>query len=1198
LVTSARLLLAVGIFCAAPIVAQPGSFGEPFSNQTVCPLCTSAVVDRVCDPRTRMAFLNRCFMFCVTGTPQGVDCTTVTDHPTAVPTSAPSGSPTATPTTAAPTNTPTAVPSAHPTHVPTATPTRFSGSCPLGQFIPRGERRCVNATVCPAGQYEVLPPTLTSDRFCYTARQCSSSQFTASLATATSDTICRNCATCGAGQVLTAACTPFHDTVCSIDDTGRNESLPGAPCDGRCEFDVVATVCKPARSATPCPAYTTAQCPAGRCTVDAVDGIQTCVPVAVAPTGVAVVSSFYCGDNQDRTRCSAIRHCNWDLLTASCQDVPCNSAFTNVSCGALPGCAYDAQLFLCYDDHRPIDCDSLWIRSRCEATNGRCSWNGGDSTCSAVPPPGPPLCETYLSAVDCATAGTRCAYIDGGPGCVGSDEVPGCSLYTSVTSCPVAGTEYADGVAADGGAFCRRLSPPGCPAEFYQTSPTATTDRGCAALAVCTVVEFESTAPTGSSDRVCTTAATNCTSSGRSAGDGTNEVGEAEPGEAGILDDLGSGESLNQTFYIAAPATATTDLQCELVLGCRSNEFEVAPPTTTSDADCHLTTVCQPPLQFQIQSPTTTSDRRCQNTTVCRATEYQTRPATTWSDRECGPLTVCNVPYEHESVSPTFVGNMAVTDRRCAAVSDCEADEYVASAATPTSQTICRPFTPCTDGAIEVCPPVPWHDRVCAPESAVRDLFPELEGGDESASGASGTESGSGDDTQALLIAHFGCQTTTTTTTTSSTTVSTTSTSTTSTSTQSSTTSTTTVSSSTISMTTSTLTTRSTTTATLTTVTSSTSTQTSSTLSSTVTSTTTSTSTSSVTTSSTTTTTTSTTSGTTTTSTTSTSSTTSSTTTSSDTLHERLDDVTSMGRALLPFCEHTRTFCLEDRGCASCVGRGISRSAVIDCLRSNDAYRRYVGSCAPLCNQSRTIVSDAEHPAFECYLTLLGHEQRDGVSRLEASCRSQPAIDLALRSCPVESLGITAEWHAALIGGGGTAGPTVSADADDGSDNGGISTMWIIVYCVAGVIFIGFVLVVIACRQSRDKGDLEAIRQAAEKDFEASIQKITWAQQNAGPPAVAETSFGGSAAAPPSSHSQPPRPLPRPQPAVLNYAYASAKPAEPDARSTVDSHGGGLTRKLSFNVGSLEEYADKRADAYAAAESEVDSTGHIWSTAL
>lgn len=230
-------------------------------------------------------------------------------------------------------------------------------------------------------------------------------------------------------------------------------------------------------------------------------------------------------------------------------------------------------------------------------------------------------------------------------------------------------------------------------------------------------------------------------------------------------------------------------------------------------------------------------------------------------------------------------------------------------------------------------------------------------------------------------------------------------------------------------------------------------------------------------------------------------------------------------------------------------------------------------------------------------MTLLGSDALEGTSRLTPTCLANPPLGRVLNTCSADSLGITSAWHTALIGG---VAPTVDTGSEEtgateSNSSGGVDTIMIIVFCVAGLILVGFFLVAFACYQSRETDSLKTLQAKADDDFEKSVQRIAWGGV-ADDSGIAETSFGAGV----STHAHPQR--------ATNNAAFSAPGASPTAAppaTEIDPNysydgmpGGKLTRKLSFNVGSLEEYSKEQTAAITGSPTDVDNSDHVWSTAL
>ena len=171
-------------------------------------------------------------------------------------------------------------------------------------------------------------------------------------------------------------------------------------------------------------------------------------------------------------------------------------------------------------------------------------------------------------------------------------------------------------------------------AEYEQQPGTATTDRICAAISKCGVLQYQAVAPTATTDRVCI-AYEPCTGA---------------------------------EWRVAAATAVSPDIcrtyspPCNNTAASPNATFQATAPTRTSDRVCKPLTMCNFPLQYQQLAATLSSDRICANTTQCRSTEeYEARAPTPTSDRNCKGATTCVALQQYQVVPLTLT-----TDRICA----------------------------------------------------------------------------------------------------------------------------------------------------------------------------------------------------------------------------------------------------------------------------------------------------------------------------------------------------------------------------------------------------------------------------------------------------------------------------------------------------------------------------------------------------
>ena len=210
--------------------------------------------------------------------------------------------------------------------------------------------------------------------------------------------------------------------------------------------------------------------------------------------------------------------------------------------------------------------------------------------------------------------------------------------------------------------------------QFAVTSPpedgTATFNRVCKDLKVCSADQYQSKAPTATSDRECSNLTT-C--------DYTKE-------------------------YESTAPTETSDRECSNLATCDySKEYESTAPTATTNRVCSNLATCDYSKEYESTAPTATTNRVCSNLTTCDySKEYESTAPTATSNRVCSNLATCDYSKEYESTAPT-----ATTNRECSNLIDCKVTEYISVKATPTSNRKCAPYT-------MSCPEGQWLDVTTA----------------------------------------------------------------------------------------------------------------------------------------------------------------------------------------------------------------------------------------------------------------------------------------------------------------------------------------------------------------------------------------------------------------------------------------------------------------------------------------------------
>ena len=324
------------------------------------------------------------------------------------------------------------------------------------------------------------------------------------------------------------------------------------------------------------------------------------------------------------------------------------------------------------------------------------------------------------------------------------------------------------------------------PSTEYETNePTATRDRVCAKLTVCSANQFESLAPTSTSDREC------------------SFTRECKPGSIETSAPTPTSDRQCKPCAAGTADTAKTQISCEkcqpgqfVPPGQTSCEGQICVQGTTDDdssaatecaacdgktgfmdvrgniGKCKPVTIC-PPGAFVKTEATPFSDRvcvgcvlgktyadkqgKCTPVTECGAGEEETTAPTVTSNRvcskcdvgtfkagsgdgKCRPVTVC-AAGEGETVRPTPTSNRKcascelgktfnanVGSGTCKAITSCTAgSQYISKRATLTSDRVCAAVSSCTLGATyEARAPTSTTDRECQPCTRCPDSSPPV----------------------------------------------------------------------------------------------------------------------------------------------------------------------------------------------------------------------------------------------------------------------------------------------------------------------------------------------------------------------------------------------------------------------------------------------------------------------------------------
>jgi hypothetical protein len=243
-----------------------------------------------------------------------------------------------------------------------------------------------------------------------------------------------------------------------------------------------------------------------------------------------------------------------------------------------------------------------------------------------------------------------------------------------------------------------RACPPG---EEPFSPPTATSDRVCKA---CSANYFKKDA----GNVMCKRAAGSCPPSWPV---------EVSPPNLSTDRVCRPYRTCTETEWAASGLSVSADRECRNLTICSAGFETASQPTATSDRTC---TACKPGF-FQDQAGQAT----CRAIRSCGAEEFESKVPTTSSDRTCARAAVCNTTTSWEFQAPT-----ATSDRLCKPKSVCAAGTYIASVATPSSDTVCLPCnqtsfqnlpgqvacrtaTQCTASEFEEQPLTATSDRIC-----------------------------------------------------------------------------------------------------------------------------------------------------------------------------------------------------------------------------------------------------------------------------------------------------------------------------------------------------------------------------------------------------------------------------------------------------------------------------------------------------
>lgn len=166
----------------------------------------------------------------------------------------------------------------------------------------------------------------------------------------------------------------------------------------------------------------------------------------------------------------------------------------------------------------------------------------------------------------------------------------------SLTPCALPTLYTAVIATATSNRVCGTVRSPCNTSAFYQSqAPTQTSDRQCQQLATCGVAVGMTTAATPTSDRVCVPCV----------------QGQAFKATVGNTACTPVGACPPATTFASIPPTVSSDVRCQNLTQCGTNEYAAVQPTATSDrSGCTGVRLCSAGLG-ESAPPTASSDRTC-----------------------------------------------------------------------------------------------------------------------------------------------------------------------------------------------------------------------------------------------------------------------------------------------------------------------------------------------------------------------------------------------------------------------------------------------------------------------------------------------------------------------------------------------------------------------------------------------------------
>ena len=394
-------------------------------------------------------------------------------------------------------------------------------------------RKCLNTTVCnPLIQFEYLPPTITSDRICMPLQQCPSyGWYEVIPPTVTSDRECSLWTHCILSfEFQSQAPTSTTDRVC----------LPFTSCTNSLQYQSFA------------PTSTSDRVCVNATVCDSQIQYETHPLTPTTDRSCAFLTQCNVSATLSDNKTSITYNFTTMYMTPSQYIATPSTATSDRICAPLTVCGPNGTQYEAlpptptsnrYCDSCLVCPDNKHLVSPCTASSNTVCENC--SICQA---------HEYANYPCSSTSDTIC------------QTCKKCTVGSEYILSPCFGTQNT---------LCKSCSL--CSLQEFQVTPcNGTQDTICFPLTVCSVNAFESLPPTLTSDRVCV-ADVPCNTT---------------------------------TQYQAFPATSTSGRVCLPIKACQLDEYISTPPTLTSDANCSLVHNCSI-YQQEISKPTATSDRIC-----------------------------------------------------------------------------------------------------------------------------------------------------------------------------------------------------------------------------------------------------------------------------------------------------------------------------------------------------------------------------------------------------------------------------------------------------------------------------------------------------------------------------------------------------------------------------------------------------------